>query len=70
MKKASLTHAKAYLLMASQELEIVKEESIKARKLAKPSAKPKWTSSLESINNALEACLMARKFTRLIPRRV
>jgi len=70
MKKSALKHSVNYLHMASEELSIVKDEAIKARKKAKSSAKPKWTASIETINNALESCLLARKYARLIPKRV
>ena len=70
MKKFALKQAVLNLMSATQALEIVKAEAISARKKAKRSAKPKWTHSIETINNALEATLTARKFARLIPTRV
>jgi len=56
--------------MASSELENVKDEAIKSRKKAKASAKSKWTKSIQTVDSALQACLVARKYARLIPKRV
>lgn len=69
-KNQSLYYARGNILSAIRHLEEVKRMDLKSRKIAKASAKPKWTKSLERINGTLFQLKWAKGNLRAIPKRV
>lgn len=70
MKKQNLRIVRESLITAHWTLNDIKEEQIKARKKAKRSAKNKWTGSIKITTDAIQSVILAKQFTKKIPKRV
>ena len=70
MQRRLLKSAYGSCTAAIEVLETLKTADIKARKLAKPSAKSKWTRRIDATTSSLVALRGVRRFIREMPKRV
>lgn len=70
MQRRLLKSAYSSLSATVESLEILKTADIKARKTAKPSAKPKWTKRIDATTSIIKLARTARRNVRSLPRRV
>ena len=69
-KKDSLAETKDLLKYAMKNLEYIKAQDIKARKLAKPSQKAKWTKSIVTTSLTIDYLRYVKGLVKDIPLRV
>jgi len=70
MQKKLLKSAYSSLHAAQDVLETVKSADIKARKLAKASAKSKWSKRIDTTTDCIKLVQYTKNLVRHLPRRV